>query len=100
MSLIVAGTIRLPPEKLNGFRREMSDMVVATRAEAGCVQYSYAEDVLEPGLIRVFEIWRDQMALDDHLVSTHMARWRAAWPEFEVTERQLSAYEVSAERVI
>jgi quinol monooxygenase YgiN len=40
------------------------------------------------------------MALDDHLVSTHMARWRAAWPEFEVTERRISAYEISAERVI
>jgi len=100
MNLIVAGSVRLPPEKLDAFRHEMRAMVEATRAEAGCIAYSYAEDVLEPGLIRVFEIWRDEAALDDHLLSTHMSRWRAAWPDFGVTERRLSAYDVSGERII
>lgn len=100
MTLIVAGTVRLPPQNLDGFRHEIRAMVEATRAEAGCIAYSYAEDVLEPGLIRVFEIWRDQVALDDHLLTTHMSRWRAAWPEFGVTERRLAAYDVSDERTI
>ena len=100
MKLIVAGQVRLPPQNVERFRQDMRDMVEATRAEAGCIHYSYAEDVLEPGLIRVFEIWRDQNALDDHLISTHMSRWRAAWPEFGVTERQLSAFDVGDERVM
>jgi quinol monooxygenase YgiN len=100
MTLIVAGTFRLPPENLDRFRAEMGDMVQSTRAEEGCLEYSYAEDALEPGLIRVFEIWRDDTALDDHLVSAHMSRWRAAWPEFGVTERRLSAYDVQGERII
>ncbi len=40
--------------------KRMSD---ASRAEDGCVEYGYAEDVLEPGLIHVKELWIDQNAL-------------------------------------
>jgi quinol monooxygenase YgiN len=76
----------------------MLEMLAASRAEDGCLVYSYAEDVAEPGLIRVFEAWRDQAALDAHLRTPHMAEWRAAWPQFGVSDRRLSLYEVAAER--
>jgi quinol monooxygenase YgiN len=54
--------------------------------------------VTEPGLIHVFERWRDQAALDAHFKTEHMARWREAWPSFGVSERKLFAYEVASER--
>ena len=63
MSLLVAGTIRVPLQNLVDFRPHMLAMLTATRAEDGCLDYTYAEDVAEPGLIRVFEVWRDQAAL-------------------------------------
>lgn len=98
MSLIVAGTVRVPPANLDAFRPHMIAMMTATRAEDGCGAYSYAEDVGESGLIHVFEIWRDQAALDAHFLTPHMAAWRAAWPGFGVTDRRLSAYETASER--
>ena len=98
MSLIVAGTVRVPPDKLDGLRPHMLAMMTATRAEDGCGAYSYAEDVAEPGLVHVFEIWRDQAALDAHFKTAHMAAWRAAWPGFGVSDRNLKAYEIAAER--
>jgi len=100
MSLIVAGTIRVPPANLDAFRPHMLAMMTATRAEDGCLAYAYAEDVAEPGLIRVFEAWRDQAALTAHFSAAHLAAWRASWPRFGVGERQLTAYEVSAEREV
>jgi quinol monooxygenase YgiN len=100
VSLIVAGTVRVPAEKLDGLRPHMLAMMTATRAEDGCGAYSYAEDAAEPGLIRVFEIWRDQAALDAHFKTAHMAAWRAAWPGFGVSDRNLKAYEIAAERVL
>ena len=96
MSLIIAGTIRVPPERLDAFRPHMIAMLEASRAEDGCLVYSYAEDVAEPGLIRVFEVWRDQAALDAHFQTPHLAAWRAAWPEFGVSDRRLIAYEVAS----
>lgn len=98
MSIIIAGTVRVPPENLARFKPHMEAMLAASRAEDGCLVYSYAEDVAEPGLIRVFEAWRDQAAIDAHFQTPHMAAWRAAWPQFGVSDRQLSLYEVAAER--
>lgn len=100
MSLVIAGTIRVPPERLDAFRPHMIAMLEASRAEDGCLEYSYAEDVAEPGLIRVFEAWRDQAALDAHFQTPHLAAWRAAWPEFGVSDRRLIAYEVASERAV
>jgi len=100
MMLIVAGTVRVPPVNLDAFRPHMAAMVAASRAEDGCLAYSYAEDVAEPGLLHVLERWDSQSALDAHFQSTHMADWRAAWPSFGVSDRRLFAYEVASERAI
>ena len=100
MSLVIAGTIRVPADRLEAFRPHMLAMLEASRAEDGCLEYSYAGDVAEPGLIRVFEAWRDQAALDAHFQTAHLAAWRAAWPEFGVSDRRLIAYEVASERAV
>ncbi len=96
--LIVAGTIRVPPENIEALRPHMAAMADASRAELGCLDYSYGEDVAEPGLIRVFERWRDQAALDAHFAMPHLVAWRAVWPRFGVSDRRLFAYEVGSER--
>ena len=100
MTIIIAGTVRVPPENLAGLRPHMEAMLAASRSEDGCITYSYAQDVVEPGLIRVFEAWRDQAAIDAHFAAPHMATWRAAWPGFGVTDRRLSLYEIAAERTL
>ena len=76
MTLIVAGTFRVPPENVEPLRPHMVAVMEATRLEEGCLVYSYGEDVGDPGLIRVFEAWRDQACLDAHFVSAHMKQWQ------------------------
>ncbi|WP_395671230.1 putative quinol monooxygenase [Phenylobacterium sp.] len=92
--ILIVGSIRLPPENLDAARPVMSRMVSASRAEDGCEEYSYAEDVLEPGLIRVAERWKDQAALDRHFKTQHIAEWRSAWPSLGIGDRKLVAYTV------
>jgi quinol monooxygenase YgiN len=98
MSVLIAGTVRVPPENLARFKPHMEAMLAASRAEDGCLVYSYAVDVADPGLVRVFEAWRDEAALQAHFATPHMAEWRAAWPQFGVSDRNLRLYEVAAER--
>ena len=98
MSLIIAGTVRAPPENLARLKPHMATMLQASRAEDGCLTYSYGEDVAEPGLIRVFEVWRDEAAIQAHFQAPHMAAWRAAGAELGVFDRKLALYEVAAER--
>lgn len=90
--IIVLGTVRLPPENLVAARSAMAAMVAASRAEDGCLDYAYAEDVLEPGLIRVTEVWRDQSALDAHARAPHLTAWRQAWPDLGIGDRRLVSY--------
>ena len=97
--LLIVGTFRLPPENLERARPIMARMVAASRAEDGCIDYGYAEDVLEPGLIHVKEMWRDQDALDRHFGSEHLKMWRAAWPELGIGQRNLRVYDVGEARV-
>jgi quinol monooxygenase YgiN len=94
--LILAGSIRLPAENLAAARPIMAQMIAASLAEPGCLSYSYAQDVLDPGLIRIAEAWRDLAALEAHFQSDHIRAWRAAWPRLGIGERQITRYEVTS----
>ena len=96
--LLIMGTVRLPGDKLMRARPAMARMIEASRAEAGCIAYSYAEDVLDAGLIHVSELWRDPAALDAHFATEHIAAWRAAWPDLGIADRKLTVYEVDEGR--
>jgi quinol monooxygenase YgiN len=98
--LLIIGTIRLNPEKLADARPFMRAMIESSRAEEGCVEYDYAEDMLDPGLIHVKELWQDQAALDRHFASAHIANWRASWPTLRIKDRDLRAYDVGEPRRI
>ena len=49
--LMILGTFRLPADKMDAGRPAMTRMVEASRAEDGCVEYVFAEDVADPGSI-------------------------------------------------
>lgn len=72
----------------------MRAMIAGSRSEHGCIEYSYSEDVLEPGLIHVKEVWESREALRTHFQSAHLKSWRAAWPNLQISDRKLVLYEI------
>ena len=92
--LLIIGTVRLPLAKLAEAKPVMERMISASRAEPGCIEYSYAQDVLDAGLIHVKEVWRDRAALDAHFASLHIASWRASWPTLGIADRNLLLHEI------
>jgi len=100
MTIILAGTVRLPPERLADLRPHLRAQVEGSRAEPGCLDYALTEDPLDPGLIRVYEHFVDEDALAFHRASPHMAAWRACWPALGMGERRMSSFDVSAYREI
>ena len=91
--LVIIGTFRLPPEMLGDAWPVMQEMIEASQAEEGCINYSYAQDLLEPGLIRVNEAWVDADALEAHQVSEHLEEWRANWDRLGIHDRDLYVIE-------
>lgn len=94
--IIVAGTVRIDPSKREATREAMDKVIKASRAEAGCIEYSYAIDVLDAHVVHVFEVWRDKEVLQLHFKMPHLSEWRAAWTTIGVTDRKLQLYEISA----
>ena len=91
--LLIIGTVRLPADRLEQAKPVMQRMILASRAEPGCLGYSYARDVLDAGLIHVSEAWSDRAALEGHFKSAHIAEWRASWAEIGIGDRKLTLYE-------
>ncbi|WBH18068.1 putative quinol monooxygenase [Sphingomonas radiodurans] len=96
--LLIVGTFRIPIDNIGSARPIMQQMIAASRSEPGCVEYGYAADVFDPGLIHVKELWVDQPSLDRHFASAHIAQWRAAWPALGIGERDLRVYDVGEPR--
>lgn len=91
--IVVVGQFRFPPERMNEALPVMRRVIETTRAEAGCVQYNYGEDVLDPGLIRVSELWESREQLAAHMQTPHMAEWQRARAELGLSGREIMVYE-------
>ncbi len=73
-------------------------MIEASRAEPGCGGYDYAVDMLEPDLMRVRELWRDEQALKDHFATPHMAAFLKSLRELRPVSVTVKCYELGPER--
>ena len=91
--IVVVGQFRLPAARMDEARPVMAKVMLATRAEAGCVQYNYAEDLLDPGLIRVSELWQSRAQLAAHMQTPHMALWVQKRAGLGLIERSISVFE-------
>jgi len=91
--IIVAGTIRIDPDKRQAFLPHAKTMLAATRKEAGCLVYSFAFDVADAGLVRIYEEWESRIHLEAHFKVPHMADWRAALAAIGAHSRAIKAYE-------
>ena len=100
MAVVVVGQFRLPPERMDEARGAMRKVMEATRAEDGCIEYNYAEDVLDPGLIRVSELWESREQLAVHMQTEHMAVWGVERAALGLTGRDITVYEISGKAAL
>jgi quinol monooxygenase YgiN len=87
--LILSVFFRVPPDQVAVLKPHMAKVIAASRAEAGCIVYTLSEDQAEPGLIRAFEIYRDDAALKAHGESEHFKAWRAVSGQYTREGRTL-----------
>ena len=92
----VIGQFRFPAEAMSDARPAMRKVMEATRAEDGCIEYNYGEDVLDPGLIRVSEVWESAEQLAAHLKTHHMAVWAKERTALGLSGRKITGYGVAS----
>ena len=91
--IVVVGQFRMPAENMAAARPLMEKVMLATRAEDGCVEYNYAEDVLDPGLIRVSEVWDSRAQLNAHMKTAHMITWGQERIALGLSGRAITVFE-------
>ncbi|WP_225753099.1 putative quinol monooxygenase [Actinotalea sp. Marseille-Q4924] len=91
--IIVAGHLVVDPPVRESYLSDCADVVRQARAADGCLDFSLAADVLDPGRINVFERWVSRAAVET---------FRGSGPSDEQSAAILAAsvaeYDVSGER--
>jgi quinol monooxygenase YgiN len=93
--IVVSGEIRLDPEDFDAAVALIEPLVVATKAEPGCVEYDYWVDPRDRGRVRVFEEWESDDAIAAHAASEHMKTFFAGMVKLRISSVELSRFEVS-----
>lgn len=95
--IIVEGSARIAEDKWPEAIGAMKVMIKASREEAGCIEYAYSRDVLDPNLLRIIERWTDKTALLSHFSEPHMAVFRTALAIIGPQDLEVRMYEAEPE---
>ena len=96
--IIASGQATVKPGALAKAREAMQAVIAATRKEAGCLFYSYGEDVSAPDSIIILEYWTDWAALERHFTAPHMAAWMKTLGDIGVVSSDIRAAEAGETR--
>ena len=91
----INGMIKLGRPLDAATRKALVEMVRASRAEDGCIDYSFASDLADPDTLVLFERWRDRQALDAHGKSAHMEQFRQVMAANPPEKRDLRMYQTN-----
>lgn len=94
--VIVAGLLVLKPGTLDKLRPHMLRMIAASRAEKGCMSYSYAVDLAEASVVRVYEEWESRGHLEAHFQTEHLKAWRGRLAEVGIVSRDIKAWDAGS----
>lgn len=95
--VIVAGVFTMDPGQREAYLASRMELMRVSRAEKGCIEYTFAADPLEPGRVVLFEKWESQEDLDAHLAAIPAPSASSA-PQFEPTSSSIVIYDVTGER--
>ena len=94
--IIVGGTFELDPALREAFLAGRLEMMRASRAEPGCLEYTFSADPVEPTRVLLFERWESQEALDRHLAG--LKGKPRPDPDITPASASIVMYDVAAER--
>jgi quinol monooxygenase YgiN len=92
--IIVAGTIDVAPDQRDAYLESRKEAMLTARAEEGCSEFAFSADIVDPGRVRLFEIWESPEALEAHLAPMRAAG--NAPGAIPVVDRSVLLYDISS----
>jgi quinol monooxygenase YgiN len=93
--IIVTGTIKVRPDRIDEAMRVSLDHVHRSRTEPGCLVHSVHRDVEDPLTLFFFEQWRDDAALSAHFAVPGSREFVNAITELATERPVLNMYDAT-----
>jgi quinol monooxygenase YgiN len=70
--LVVIATLMGKPERRADIAAALGKAAAASRGDAGCLSYSFSQDVEDPDRFLSVETWEDKASMDGHFTQPHI----------------------------
>ncbi|MDF1812675.1 MAG: putative quinol monooxygenase [Verrucomicrobiales bacterium] len=76
--LTIVAHINAKPERIELVKSELHNLIEATRAEEGCIDYDLHQDNENPAHFMFYENWKSRELWLAHMENQHIADYKAA----------------------
>jgi quinol monooxygenase YgiN len=76
--IVVTGVVKTTQQDIDTLRNAIGVMETASRAEAGCEDYTFSAELSDPEALRITEKWDNVESLKAHMTTPHMAEFQKA----------------------
>jgi quinol monooxygenase YgiN len=92
--IIVNARIESTRDDIRILTPDLLEMEAASRAEEGCLGYSFSVELSNPSIVHVTEKWVDAEALQAHFKSAHMAEFQRKVAQYPPASTEVKFYRV------
>jgi quinol monooxygenase YgiN len=100
MTVLISGTVNLPPGERERALAETADLVAETRTQPGCEHYVWSADPTSDTRVYVFEKWSSVEDLAAHLAGPYYANMLASLSQYGLTDPDVAKYRVAHEEPV
>jgi quinol monooxygenase YgiN len=93
---IISGLMSFDPSRREEVAAACAAAAEASQSDAGCLGYSFSEDVNRPGSFRIFEHWDSEEAFGKHCEAPHYLKFMEFVGQAGMTGADVNRYEVSS----
>ena len=93
--IVLVVSIATTAANITSIKAAVAAMEEASRAEAGCRDYTFAVELNDPDKLRITECWDDEAALRTHFDTPHMAAFNKAMAAAGPRDVNIACYEAS-----
>jgi quinol monooxygenase YgiN len=94
--LVILSSASAAPGRRDELVAAAREVAAATRADPGCLAYSFSADVEDPDRIVGIEVWADRTALDQHMGHAHTRDFLAVVADLVAGQPMMDVHEVPA----
>ena len=76
--LVITAVVQSSAADIEALKDALAEMETASRAEEGCQDYTFLQELSNPDVLRINARWESMEALQKHFATPHMAKFNEA----------------------